>query len=217
MKLSQRLLAIASMVHDDKVIIDIGCDHAHLDIYLTCNNIKCIACDINQNALNIAKENIKKNGLEKKIDTILSDGVEKVDIKGNETIIISGMGANTIEHIVSNKKINLINKIIIQSNNDLYYLRKMMIKNGFYIDNEKIIYEKNKYYVIICFKRGYTKYSDIILYLGPIITLKKEEINNKYLKYIYEKEVFKLKRIPLKQFKNKIKQYNLVKKIKGYI
>ena len=85
-----------------------------------------------------------------------------------------------------------------------------MIKKGFYLFDEKVIYEKNKYYVIIYFKRGYYKYSDIELYLGPFVILKRQKIDINYLN-------FKYKKIPLKQLKNKIKQYRFVKKIKGYI
>ena len=172
MKISKRLLTIAEMVDENDKVIDIGCDHALLDIYLTNHGIKCTASDINENALNIAKQNIEKHNLKDKIETVLSDGLEKIDVKNNHILIISGMGANTIDHILSNNKVDLINKIIIQSNNDLYYLRKMMIKKGFYLFDEKVIYEKNKYYVIIYFKRGYYKYSDIELYLGPFVILK---------------------------------------------
>ena len=60
-KLSKRLSIVASLI-DSKRIIDVGCDHALLDIYLAQENkdIKIIVSDINENALNNAKENIKK-------------------------------------------------------------------------------------------------------------------------------------------------------------
>ena len=66
-KLSKRLEAISSLVPINSNVIDIGCDHALLDIYLYQHKIskKIIASDINVNALNNAKENIKKNKLEK--------------------------------------------------------------------------------------------------------------------------------------------------------
>ena len=61
-KISKRLASIASYVEDDASLIDIGCDHGLLDIYLyqTKKNIKIIASDVNQNALNNAIKNIKK-------------------------------------------------------------------------------------------------------------------------------------------------------------
>ena len=57
-KISRRLEAIASLVEDNKKIIDIGCDHALLDIYLIKNkkNLNIIASDINN--CNNASSNI---------------------------------------------------------------------------------------------------------------------------------------------------------------
>ena len=61
MNLSKRLEAVATLVDVGKRVIDVGCDHGYLDIYLTLNNEnKCIATDINEKALNIAINNIKK-------------------------------------------------------------------------------------------------------------------------------------------------------------
>ena len=50
MKISNRLKLIASFVDDNSYVIDVGCDHALLDIFLvqTKKNIKTIASDINE-------------------------------------------------------------------------------------------------------------------------------------------------------------------------
>ena len=47
MKLSKRLELVASMVDDNSNIIDVGCDHAYLSIYLakTLKNINSIEID----------------------------------------------------------------------------------------------------------------------------------------------------------------------------
>ena len=59
MILSKRLSMVATLVDIGANVIDVGCDHALLDIYLTQNNNnKCLATDVNKNALNIAKDNI---------------------------------------------------------------------------------------------------------------------------------------------------------------
>ena len=62
MQLSKRLSAVAGLVTRGNRLVDVGCDHALLDIYLALNrnNVKLIASDINENPLKIAKENIKK-------------------------------------------------------------------------------------------------------------------------------------------------------------
>lgn len=159
MKLTKRLKTICSLVDSGSNVIDIGCDHGLIDIYLTQNNNnKCIASDINENALEFAKNNIKKYNLEDKISTVISDGLEKIDIPCNNTIIICGMGTTTILKILSNSKTKKIDNLIIQSNNDLYLLRKSVTKLGFYIEKDIKIEDKNIFYTIIKFKKGYKKY-----------------------------------------------------------
>ena len=57
--LSYRLKKIASLIDPNKVVIDVGCDHGLLDIYLTLYNKNiCTASDINKNALSSAINNI---------------------------------------------------------------------------------------------------------------------------------------------------------------
>ena len=158
-KLSKRLEKIASYVDEDTSIVDIGCDHALLDIYLakTKNNINIIASDINNNALANAKRNIKKYGLDNKIKTILSDGLISIDTSNIDTIIISGMGTHTMVGILQNNlnKLKNIDTIILQSNNDIDFLRKKITKLGYYIEEEALIKEKKIIYTIIKFKKGY--------------------------------------------------------------
>ena len=75
-KLSKRLEIVASYISDNVKLVDIGCDHGLLDIYLAKNrkNITIIASDINENALNNAISNIKKYKLEDIIDYRVSNG-----------------------------------------------------------------------------------------------------------------------------------------------
>ena len=137
--ISKRLLKIASLV-DTEEVIDIGCDHALLDIYLTNNGYKCIAIDNKEKVLNNTYKNIKENNLLNKITIVCSNGLDNYKVNGNETVIIAGMGTNSILEILKNKEFNKINTLIIQSNNDLYKLRKEIFKN-YYIDKEIIVFD----------------------------------------------------------------------------
>ena len=81
MNISARLRTIASLVKDNSSIVDVGCDHGLLDIYLTkYKNVRCVASDNKASCLNNAISNIKKYNLEDKIKTILCDGVEGIDL-----------------------------------------------------------------------------------------------------------------------------------------
>jgi tRNA (adenine22-N1)-methyltransferase len=155
--LSKRLLTISKYVDEKDKIIDIGCDHALLDIYLVQNkNIKkIIASDIVEYAITSARNNIDKYNVSN-IDLRCGDGLNV--LKGTDninTIIISGMGYQKIIDILKSiKSLNNINKIIIQSNNYPLIIRDFITKNGYYISNEELVKEKNIIYTIIVFKRG---------------------------------------------------------------
>ena len=184
MNLSKRLLSLVKYIEHGDIPADIGCDHAYLSIYLVLNKIvdKAFISDINEGALNNGIKNIKKYALEANIKAKLSDGINDIDECVN-TLIISGMGANTIINILSNKKISQIDKIITQSNNDHDVLRKYLCNNGYYIYDEEVIKDNNKTYINIVFKRGIKKYRRLELIYGPLlIKYNKDYFNDLYLK-----------------------------------
>ena len=207
--LSPRLFAVYKMIDDNSNIVDIGCDHGLLDIYtyLHKKNITIISSDINKNALNNATKNIKKYNLDKKIKTVLSDGLENIDTADLNTIIISGMGAHTIVGIlISNiKKLKNIDTIIIQSNNDHEFLRKKIVKLGYYIEDEELVKEKKYIYTIIKFKKGKKHYTKKQLYFGPILIEKNNKIFIEKNKTDLEKLKILYKLIPKSHWKLRIK------------
>jgi len=203
MNLSKRLQAVATLVDIKARVIDVGCDHAYLDIYLTLNNDnKCIASDINKNALEIAKKNIKKYNLEDKIETKLTNGLTDIKIKENDNIVICGMGTYTILEIL--KTNTLCNTLIISSNNNIDILRREVINLGYYIDSEIFIIDKGKPYIIIKFIKGIRKYSKIDILLGPVL-----KNNIEYKKYIINKYKNILKNISKKKIILRLK-YRLI-------
>ena len=182
-KLSKRLEIVSSYVNDNSKIIDIGCDHGLLSIYLAkkYKNISIIASDINKNALNNAITNIKKEKLEDRIETRLGSGLSVVGANEIDTIVISGMGANTIVSILkySTDKLKNVKNIIIQSNTDLYFLRKEVTKLGYYIEDESLVEDSNIIYTVIKFSKGKKRYSYNELYLGPILIKKNDNLFKK--------------------------------------
>ena len=219
-KISPRLEAIATLVPINSNVIDIGCDHGLLDIYLYQKRIspKLIASDINDLALNNAKENIKRNHLEGIIETRLGNGLDSLNQEDNiDTIIISGMGANTIIGIIKNntKKLSNISTIIIQSNTKNELIRKEIIKIGYQINEEQIVKDNNKIYIIIRFIKAAkkTKYTSKELYFGPILLEKEPLLFKEYQKAELKKLLIIKKMIP----KNKIlERYKINKIIKLY-
>lgn len=219
--ISPRLKVITKYINNLDNLIDIGCDHALLDIYLVKNKIidECHVSDINPKALNNAILNIENYELTKVIHPILGSGLEVIKDDKIDTIIISGLGAYTIIEILKNKsKLKNITKIIVQANNNHYELRKIIPKLGFYIKDENVILDNNKYYITMFLKKGYKKYSYQDLLYGPILKNKKENLN--YFKYLKASYLKVLKLLPRKQIittlKIKYKIYLLDKIIKSF-
>ena len=208
MRINERLKRGASYVDDNSYIIDVGCDHALLDIYLIKNkkNIKTIASDISDGPLEYAYKNIEKENLLNKIKITKRNGIDNLE-KEVDTIVISGMGTSNVLDIIFRNKDNLknIKKIIISSNNDWYILRKTFTENNYYIKEEDIILENNKFYPIIIFEKGTKKYKKYELKYGPILLKSNNEVFKKYI----EKEIDKLNNI-----KNSLTNKYLIKKIK---
>ena len=210
-RISKRLKAITSYVAKDDKVVDVGCDHGLLSIYLIENNLvsKVIASDVNENALKNAISNIEKRNLH--IKTVLSDGIEKIDLKDINTLIISGMGTSTILHILhDNKKLKKINKLIIQANNDHYILRENLNEKGYYLKEESYTYDKNKWYVTSLFVKSDNKNTIDVLKYG---FLNNEDYNDYLLKKNYEI----LKKIPFSSFKAKFNRFKEIRNVKKAI
>jgi tRNA (adenine22-N1)-methyltransferase len=179
-KLSKRLLTVASFIRENAKIVDIGCDHALLDLYLieVHPHLHAIAVDIKEGAINQARQNIEKYNIENAIDVRLGDGLDVVGANEIDTIVISGLGCPKIIDIISHSKEKLSNvvDIIIQSNTDYYDLRKATCSNGYYIEDEKLVKENNIIYLIIHFTKGQKKYSEDDYFFGPCLRLNKDEL-----------------------------------------
>lgn len=203
-KLSKRLSVIASFVPNNAVIADIGCDHALLDIYLSKKNIikKSFAIDITKGALNQADKNIKLYNA-KNIETRLSDGFEKINIKDNvDTVIMSGLGDAKIIAILkeAEEKLDKVNNIIIQSNVGVSHIRTYLTCNDYYIDNEKLIKENNIIYTVISFKKGCKKYTKKEIEFGPVLLRNKDELFNELIINRISKNNYVINKLP----KNKL-------------
>ena len=183
---SKRMLAIASYINKGDAVIDVGCDHGYLGIILTENNLcrDLLLTDVKQSALNNAKRNIETHDVN--IKTMLTDGLENINLNDYNTVTISGMGTSTILKIlVLLKNDDNITKIIIQSNNNLDELRVGMQKIGYYLADETTLFENNIWYVIMKFKIGYKalKHSEVLFGL-----LKKDKKGYyEYLLHNYQK------------------------------
>ena len=214
MKINARLKKIGDLVEANSFCLDVGCDHALLDIYLVKKNknIKAVASDIAKGPLEHAKKNIEREKLTDEIETRLGPGISTYK-EGIDTIIISGMGGRNIIGILKNdsKILKKIKTLILSPNNYQSDVKKYCTKNGFYIENEEFVKDNHIIYQIIILKRGKKKYTKKDYFFGPIFLIKKGPLFREY----YEKEL-KSREILLSLLpKNyRLKRYQAKKEIK---
>ena len=183
MKINDRLKKIGDLVEANSFCLDVGCDHALLDIYLIKRNqnIKVIASDIKEGPLKQALKNIQKEHLENEIELRLGAGLntyrDEVD-----TVIISGMGGRNIIGICKENSdiLKKIKTLIISPNNYQENVKRFLCKKGFYIEKEELIEEKNFIYQIIVLKPGKKHYTKKEYFFGPILLQKKGVLFQKY-------------------------------------
>ncbi len=155
MKLNKRLTTISAFLNSNDKIIDIGCDHNLLAIYnYLKRGIIIIGSDIKKEPLVIAQNNINKYGLSNVLSLRLGNGLETVtdDI---DTVVISGMGAISIIKILDDlEKHPNIKKIIVSPNNDFVLLREKLNQRHLVINEEVMVEENHKYYLVMEYLKG---------------------------------------------------------------
>ena len=210
---SKRLIEIASLIPLKSNVIDVGCDHGLLDIYLTLNRkCKCIASDVNENCLEQATSNIKKFGLEGEIDVVLSDGLKNIEYNEDDYVVIAGMGTSNILEILKDAKVN---NLIIQSNTDLTELREEL-SDDFYIEDEKVVKERGLFYVIIKLKRGRKRYNDSDYIIGPIIKNKDKGVFKEYKKAMLNKYLNIYENVKKTSLNRRLEIGRIIKILKKY-
>lgn len=140
--LSKRLKTVADMVTRGNIVADIGTDHGYVPIYLIKNKISpyAYAMDINMGPLKSAEKNIKSEGLSEKIETILSDGMEKFEPGMADTVIIAGMGGELIIRILkASKAKKSIKELVLSPHKGVDLVRKYILSENWHITDEKML------------------------------------------------------------------------------
>ena len=173
---------------------DIGTDHGYLPIYLVQEGIapSAIAMDLRKCPLDKAKKHICDNCLEDRIQTRLSDGLEKLSENEADIITICGMGGRLIADIVT-RGMNVITRnttLIVSPQSEVGDFRHFLVSQGLVVDEEQMLKEDGKYYFIIKCRKSdenvYSEYSETQYQYGWKLLESKDKTLYEYL--IKEKE-----------------------------
>lgn len=189
MQLSLRLRAIAEMVTEGNRLVDVGCDHGYLPVYLLLNKKipGAIAMDVRKGPLSRAEEHISQYGLGAYIETRLSDGLSALKPGEGDTLVIAGMGGPLMERILSEGREvrESFKELILQPQSDIPHFRRFIREEGLEIVQEEMILEDGKFYPMMktvpCMKEKMEKWEPLEEMFGKYLLSRKDSVLKQYL------------------------------------
>ena len=185
MIVNKRLKEVSKLVDDGSSILDVGCDHAFLDIFLAQDKTKklkkIVASDNKEGPLEQAKNNILQHKLSELIELRLGNGLD-VYTSDIDTVIISGMGGRNMIGIFKAhpEYLKNINTFILSPNNFQVDLKKFLVKSNFKIEKEVLVKDGKYIYQVIKFVRGKAHYSSREYFFGPLLLKNKDKLFIEY-------------------------------------
>ena len=191
MQLSKRLQAVANLVTPGIRLADIGTDHGYVPIWLYEQGRipSALAMDLREGPLQRAKEHIRMHGLDEKIKTRLSDGLEKLLPGEADSIVIAGMGGMLVVKILTQGQavLDSIQELILQPQSDLDAVREYLHRMGFVIVQEEMVFEEGKYYPMMKAVHGENTDDRKIWFLyGRLLLENRHPVLESYLQKEYD-------------------------------
>lgn len=158
LKLAPRLAVVASFVSTGSSVIDVGTDHGYIPVWLVQNGIceKVMALDKRSGPLSAAREHARAFGVDDKIQFLLSDGLDDCPEDSADTVIISGMGGETIAGIIARAPWLLERriKLILQPQSKTQLLYDWMRENGYMITDAALVKDAGRIYTVFTAQAG---------------------------------------------------------------
>lgn len=158
MHLTPRLRTIMAQVPEGTRLADIGTDHALIPAALLRNGkiTAAIASDIRQGPLESAARTAQQFGLEDRISLRLGAGLCTVQPEDADTIVIAGMGGETIAQILEDDPWALdgTHLLLLQPMTAQPFLRQYLAAHGGSIEKESLCREGRRMYTVLTVRGG---------------------------------------------------------------
>lgn len=152
LQLQPRLQLLADMTPTGCRLADIGTDHGYLPVYLLQRERiqSAIAADIGAEPLAHARRTAEEYGVEG-ISFRLCDGLANISPEETDTVIIAGMGGETIIAILESAPWTKdgAHTLLLQPMTKAAELRRWLSVNGYTFTDERLVWDKNYLYPVL--------------------------------------------------------------------
>lgn len=147
-----RLAACAAYLDNKEVVADVGCDHGKLTVFLARQGFEVIGIDINEKPLQKAKDACIRAKCLEKVSLRLGDGLQVLAPLEAKQIVIAGVSAETILHILDNASWTRTEgvRLVLCPATKLWRLRKGLCQRGFCIVDETPVVVASRCYSVVC-------------------------------------------------------------------
>ena len=183
--LSPRLAAVAALVPDGASVIDVGTDHAMIPVWLvqTGRARRVLATDIRPGPLRSAAALTAKTGTADRIRLLQADGLTGIEPDGWDTVILAGMGGETMVSILAAASWTKSGiRLILAPQSKGAELRGWLAQSGYRIDSERLAADGGRIYPICTAAGGQAPaYSPAELHLGLLEQVGRDPLFDEYL------------------------------------
>ncbi|MDI3316179.1 MAG: class I SAM-dependent methyltransferase [Bacillota bacterium] len=181
MQLSPRLLAIARQVPPERVVADVGTDHALLPIYLVSTGItpRAIAVELRRGPLDQARHNVQSFGLGDQVELRQGDGLEALAPGEAEVVVIAGVGGDRIVEILERQPDVRASVLcwIFQPMSQAGGLRRWLVAHGYRLADEELVAEGDRIYEVIRAQPGREPPQEaLVMEIGPRLWERREPL-----------------------------------------
>lgn len=156
MELTPRLKAIAQQVPLGARLADVGTDHGYLPVWLLMNGriTSAVAADLREGPLERARKTARQYGQSANISFRLCDGLTDITPDEVDTVVMAGMGGETIATILSSAPWTKQKLLLLQPMTGGSHLRQWLQNNGYAILDEVLAREGKRLYSIWTVRGG---------------------------------------------------------------
>ena len=177
--LPPRLAAIAGLVPRGCRLADVGTDHGYLPVRLLQEGAirSAVASDLRSGPLSAARSNAAQAGVEN-IRFCLCDGLDGISSEEIDTVVIAGMGGETISDILNKAPWARQGKtLLLQPMTKPEFLRKALQRMELRIDQERLVLDSGKIYPVMLARSGVpAPYTEIEYYTGCYALVSREAL-----------------------------------------